>query len=293
MGLRMKIQNMGRDQQALQLIQVHILLSLLLPLLIFLLSGCDNKDVVDKKPSLGPEVKVEEVAQAIQSGIGNQSLNHLNVGDAALYELNQKVETGGTFKVAEVITYLREKNESAEDYIELVFSQQRTNFNGTDSEQEAEKDIVRSIEKIKEATAAAEIHSLAEKALPLPLFEQLIKPTAQKLTLHDLSISQEVRDPPERIKEKSDCGGLSPCQLQVTHITFDMAFWENDTQWSKAEIQLSLSPSLPMLDNIRENLFGWLPSLSVCINEQVQGQKRKYFLRTCSVLRDLQLATTP
>ncbi len=76
--------------------------------------------------------------------------------------------------------------------------------------------------------------------------EKPIKPTAQRISYHNL-IKEDVTFPlPNLVRLRSNCGGLARCQnLRAMSVSVDKVIWESDEKGTKTTFRFIWSPDAP------------------------------------------------
>ncbi len=113
-----------------------------------------------------------------------------------------------------------------------------------------------------------EIHIMndsAEKILSSGYFKNLLlSPTAdedtgeetkkvKKVTFHKLIEVTRTDDPPQLVKNQTNCGGIVNCKIKINEVQFDQVYWFTDDTSEKIHVKLVSSPDVPYLANPLED----------------------------------------
>jgi hypothetical protein len=112
-----------------------------------------------------------------------------------------------------------------------------------------------------------------------------------KSSFHRLRTSEAVLPAPAAVKGRTGCGGISPCEIPVNIVQFDLVVWYNDGSYQKIAIDLALSNKTPFIPfGPDPQSFDRLNGLLVtdCRATQVPVEGRTVYLRDCLNLEDFQ-----
>lgn len=73
-----------------------------------------------------------------------------------------------------------------------------------------------------------------------------VQTLATRITYHNLKQRVATEAPPLAVQQAAQCGGMTQCQMQVHHVSFDMVFWENDVP-DRLHWIFAFSPDAPYL----------------------------------------------
>ncbi|MCC7403119.1 MAG: hypothetical protein IT288_01870 [Bdellovibrionales bacterium] len=254
---------------------IHFFLTLLLPVGLFLLLGC-TEDPEVKKADLGPEVSVDQVNKVMDEALASRSPTETRVGDKVLYEINQRVETSSIIRLKEVLLDVKSRSEDNE-FIVYLLDEATTDYQG-DTPDTVQKEVEWRIAKtnLPELPPA----SLYRATLWQPL-QSVVRPPSlfakdTPVTFHNLSITKGVRPAPPAVAESADCRGLSPCQLNVAEVNFDLVEWPSPDDWKVTKYRYIYSSDTPYPAHL----------ILLCVKTLVDTEARDYFVSQCQVLRD-------
>jgi hypothetical protein len=270
---------------------VHLGLTLSLPLLLIFFLGCKKIEV--EKAVYGPEVSGEAIDSALKKAIAGASLDNLAVGQyldhtvvrrlenedststlgSTRVEVIDKVETESTVKFTLKIF---KSQRIAGGTFETIETEENLNFNKSSLQGIGAMSVKSS--RLSSAALAAEARSKAET----------LERKVARITYHNLREFSEALTAPKAVRAKPGCGGLSPCELQVRYIRFDMVQWYDDGSTTKVALDFGFSvqtPFLPFGDDF-DQLSGLL--ILDCRSTYVPIENRTVFVRDCMTLEDFQ-----
>jgi hypothetical protein len=272
---------------------LHLALALTLPLALALLVGC--KKAKEEKADLGPEVAPELIDEALSKAVYGASLDGLRVGEYIDYAIERRLENeestitlGGT-NVS--VIDAEENNTKYTLRITRSFRRNDGSFQVVTGE-----DVIR-------------VNPSAPASLSLPPESAALNPSAlsaarltnealarasadgenpRRVTFHRLRESDGVEPAPAKVRLKPDCGGLSPCEIPVHYIQFDMVTWSSDDDYQKMSLDFAFSRKTPFLPFGED--FDQLSGLLVidCRSLYVDIGTRDVYVRDCQQLDDFQ-----
>lgn len=263
---------------------LHIGLALSLPFLLAFLVGC--KKVEEEKPDFGPEVDGSAIDQALSKAIRGAHLDNVRVGQYIEYSVNRRLENeentialGGTR--VEVIN--RQETETTEKFTLKIFRSERLS-GGTFETRVTEEALVLNKSNLMDLQKSSRFNAISASA------DGRFQPQAKvtKVTYHRLREFTETREAPKAVRERPDCGGLSPCQMEVRFIQFDMVQWHDDGTQTKVSLDFGFSVQPPFLPFGED--FDQFSGLMVidCRSTYVPIENRTVFVRDCMTLDDFQ-----
>jgi hypothetical protein len=255
-----------------------------LSVFLILMMGC--KKAKATKEDLGPEIDPDTVSQALDKAISGASLDHLNVGQYAEYAITQRVENEegarilGSYRV-EVVK--REETTGSYTYTLLIARSERQsdgNWETTLTEEPLTLDkpppalMPATLPQPRPTTAMA-LSSLASRPV-------------KRQTYHKLREFTGTLPAPYKVRLRADCGGLSPCEIQVHYVSFDIVEWYDDESYRKLSLDLGFSHATPLIPFGEgfEKLSGLL--VLNCRATYIPVEDRNYYVRQCSTLDDFQ-----
>lgn len=269
-----------------QLMSIHSVLSSigLVLALIFILSGCQK--VKEKPPAIGSEVSAESISLEFDKIYRQIDPFETKVGDLLFYISNRKIE------------------QQTESLVLGTLGREVTNIEPLDNG--GFKMTIRTVdfqynyeseqlEKIRDENCILQLSTQLTYDCPSDTEEQamLVKstPFIQKAVIQEenplvwvkyygLETSQATVTPPERIRNNPNCSGLSPCQINLTYIRYDIVAKYQDGTTRRFRVDRSVTPDLRYMgpDGI---------DYETCLSTSVDVQGRPVFLRDCTFLGDL------
>ncbi len=257
-----------RGYAMIQMISALILIGLIL-----WLTSC-TKDPEAKKAELGPVASVEQVNKALTNAMEGRFPLETRVGDQALYEINQRIETNDVVKLKDILTEVKAREES-EHFILYRLDEISLTYDG-DQTSTLRKEIEWRIAKIQ----LPEMPSAGIS--PAPHFHRLLSletsnaDKAPPVTFHNLKIVSDIRPVPSAVAADSQCRNLNPCQLKVTEVSFDFVEWPTPNDWRTTQYRYIYSSDTPYPAHL----------ILLCVKQLVDTASRDYFVSQCQVLKD-------
>jgi hypothetical protein len=234
---------------------------LLLPAFLLMTSCLD--DISQSKPDYGPEVSEDQVADALNSTVGDRDpATALKIGQFALTtELQVLNEQFGTI----LSDQLREVVSRTETADKITFGTVMTkityNHDGTNQKETAEGDpiivnktAVASVSELETMSAGGEL-SVRE------MTEKKFKASAARVTFHNLTLSSRVVSPPARVVADDNCRGIPNCQVKVYDLSFDQVYWETDYKATRLHFDYTISPEVPYMAQFLNQCVTYLASM--------------------------------
>jgi len=265
---------------------LHFLCALMIPLILLNVMGCLKAK--EEKADLGPEASMDQLEVALMNAVSGRSLASTSVGDFASYSIVRRLESEeatinmGSSRV-EVVAEVPGTGWAAgtTTFKLRVDDYTRNNSNGYDHKA-MQGDLVLKTGPILPAFLGSSEHYTAATAQA-----RAAKPT--KATFHNLSTSKETVEAPKAVQAKPGCGGLSPCELQVNIVQFDLVTWFDDDSYQKIAFDLAFNnktPFLPYGDAYVDQPLGHL--ITKCLATLVPVDGRTVYVRDCLSLEDFQ-----
>jgi hypothetical protein len=265
---------------------LHALAGLSVPIFLVLMMGC--KKAKATKEDLGPEIDPNAVSQALDKAISGASLDHLDVGQYAEYAITQRVENEegarilGSYRV-EVVK--REETTGSYTYTLLIARSERQsdgNWETTLSEEPLTLD-----KSPPDGLPATSLQSRPQPTVAMALSPFASRPVKRQ-TYHKLREFTGTLPAPYKVRMRADCGGLSPCEIPVHYVSFDIVEWYDDETYRKLSLDLGFSHATPLIPFGEgfEKLSGLL--VLNCRATYIPIEDRNYYVRQCSTLEDFQ-----
>lgn len=248
---------------------LHLLMTLLLPLFIFVFVGCLEKPEA-KLADLGVENSPDDVEFALSKATYGKTAYSMKVGERVDYEINIRIENEDITKVSDIAQQVTDKIEDANN-IKYVLHE-RTNNYANGKVDTVEREFYINLEK--SAPEAIAFQS------PLAYFGLgTVKPMADepiRVSFHNLKVTDVTVPVPDRVAMQPNCLGLTNCELKGTNITFTKAEWYSSTTRDITRYNFTFSPEAPYLG----------VALNGCLNFLYKANGREYLVTQCQVLRD-------
>lgn len=253
---------------------LHFLLALSLPLILWGLVGCVQEPKLSE-PNIGKQEKAEDILAVINEIFLQRDPDSLELGQAVLYETNLRVNsTDSVHLLAETLEQVIDI-EKTPSLIHATVAQVDIDYT-VDPPDTLISEYIISIERPTPSHLYPKVTSSLQEKQPLNHLSTLSlypqEEEAQRITYHNLQVSQGSQSPPTLVREKENCGDVPNCQLRYTQVSYDMVLWYSQTEFKKVAVEFKFSLDTPFLGII----------LSQC-NSSVEGP---YFVRICSFLRD-------
>ncbi len=258
---------------------LHALAGTLVPLLILSMIGCTK--IKEKDGNLGEEVSVEAINNALQKAYGQPSFRGLRLGQSVKYSITRRLENEeSTLTLGGLdVEVSRYQDLPTEERFTFLITKSTRLENGEFEVRESEQEYVFNKE-------------LSAEKLALQMSEARVGAQESKIertSFHKLRESSGVISPPKQVRDRPDCGGLSPCELPVNYLQFNMVNWYSDGSTQKIAFDFAFSPATPVL-SFGQDLFELLTGVLVtdCRSTYVPIEKRTVYVRDCQSLEDFQ-----
>jgi hypothetical protein len=254
---------------------IHALLAILLPVALVLLMGC--RKAKEEKGDYGPTVSEDQINKVINDAVGTVSLTELRKDQLLHYELNRRI-------VGQPTTILMGSHQ-----LEVIDRTDRHDLGAT-------LITIKHDERIRYEKGFKKV--VSEDTLPLPLEESTesqfnvsdnnvsamavvrAKASATDRTYHNLEVSRGTVEPPADGASRPNCGGLSPCSLPVTYVSYDEIRWYGENDHDTFHFSFIFTNRLPYM----AQAFGVM--LSGCVAQHVPIGEFRYYVRDCQYLID-------
>lgn len=252
---------------------IQVISALIMIGLVFWLTSC-TKDPEAKKAELGPAATVEQVNKALKTAMEERSPLETRVGDQALYEINQRVETNDVVKLKDILTEVKAREES-EHFILYRLDEISLTYDG-DQTSTLRKEIEWRIAKIQLPEMPSAGITSALHSHRLWSLETSSADKSPPVTFHNLKIISDIRPVPSAVAADTQCRNLNPCQLKVTEVSFDFVEWPEPNNWKTTQYRYIYSSDTPYPAHL----------ILLCVKQLVDTASRDYFVSQCQVLKD-------
>lgn len=267
---------------------VHMGLTLSLPFLLVVLFGC--KKIEEEKASYGPEVSGQNIDDALEKAIAGASLDNVAVGQYLDHTIVRRLENeDSTITLGGTRVEVIDKEESANSvkFTLRIFKSERM-AGGSFETKVTEEPLV--LSKPTLLNIGNDILPKTKRLSALSLKNEARAMAGERkisrITYHNLSEYTEVLPAPKLVAAKPDCGGLSPCQMAVHYVRFDMVQWYEDGSITKVALDFGFSVQPPYLP-FGENFDQFTGLLVVdCRSTYVPIENRTVYVRDCTTLED-------
>lgn len=254
---------------------LHTILALLLPIALVILMGC--RKAKEEKGDLGPQTESEVIDKAINDAVGPISIADLKKDQILHYELNRRI-------VGQETTLLMGSHR-----LEVVDRTDRPDLNAT-------LITLKHDERIRHENGFKRV--VSEDTIPVPLQATIeegfhvgdnhvstmavvrAQERANRVTYHNLAVSKGTVAPPTDGAQRPGCGGLSPCSLPVTFVSYDEVRWYPSGDYDKFHFDFAFTNKLPYM----AQAFGVM--LTGCVAQHVPIGEFRYYVRDCQYLVD-------
>jgi len=251
-----------------------------LPLALLFLLSC--KQAHAWKAPLGPEYSEDQINAVFAQATAAADPSQLKAGQTLHYEEDRRYDNQDPNILMETdalsVIDRTDRKDLNETVITVHHSEQvRNDTSSAFTDIETEDAI-----EIPDVNVSLAAHLRALTKMRLMSLNSNDSPAPVKITYHNLSSSVGQDDPPSSPAGRSGCGGLSPCKLHVTYISYDEVDWYDDSNYNRFHYDYELTTDLPyMMD-----LLGTL--VSGCVGGNVHLQGYEVYVRDCQVLTDYQ-----
>lgn len=255
-------------------------------------------EIKPKDGELGSEAAPVDVSKAINNALNNISIASAKVGQSVTYEDNYRVEVGPVVATRRITHELTHINETAADITFSIY------------------------EDLWRYSPSGVITDEKHSALPElqfvknPLISSLIGTSRVdencdgqdsvdgRGNLYDcvryFNLISEARrvPPPDAVKVRSRCGGLTDCLMNITYIRYDTVEWRLNAVVSKLTTFAEIAHDLPdimyeFIQDAQSGDSGWAhstpPVLSLCYQGGVKQDGTVYTVTQCTRALDFKL----
>jgi hypothetical protein len=274
---------------------LHLLLALALPIALALLAGC--KRASEKHADLGPEVDANVIETKLWAIENQVNLDNLHVGQYVNTVVLRRIENSDDVNVLAGVTVGVIDAQDSDDHQSTKYTLQinksylndKSGFDTISSEDNLHLRKPSSAVPLS-LLANAEPHLKSLKEISQEAVHAYATGDAQptKITYHKFSEGDENFEVPAKLKMKADCGGLSPCQIPIHYLQFDMVLWYSDQDYQKITFDFGFSTSTPWLPF--GTGFDILNGVLVedCRATFIDVGDQNVYVRDCQQLDDLQ-----
>lgn len=259
---------------------LHLLMTVVFAFSLVSLTSCIRAK--EEKAELGPEVSPDDINLALSKSVHGASLAGLRVGQFLNYGVTRRLENeeavinlGST----RVEVFNRTETDQSITYNLKITKVARLPDDKWEV-RESEEPLVLT----KSTTALSALTSAPTLAKTVETLER--KPV--RVTFHRLRQSTATIDAPTAVRGRADCGGLSPCRLNVRIMQFDMVQWYSDDTYQKVAFDFTFSiepPYLPFGEDF-DQFTGLL--ITDCRATVIPVEGRTVYVRDCMNLEDFQ-----
>lgn len=264
---------------------IHLSLVLLIPVFLTVMLGCKKAKAF--KEDLGPEVSGQAIDDALGKAVQGANFDYIRVGQFISYSSNRRLEAEETtINLGNRRIEVTNRQDSA-DGTQATFNLQITKSDrmgdGGFETVIFEEPLVLNVSSF--SAALGNVRPTSEKALRAQVLRAMAD-TPERVSYHHLRESSAVIDPPDAVKNRVGCGGLSPCKIPVNYIQFDMVIWKSTTEYQKIALDFAFStvtPYLPFGESFDQ--FNGL-MITDCRSTYVPIESRTVYVRDCLSIDD-------
>jgi len=264
---------------------IHLGLALLIPLFLTVMVGCKKAKAF--KEDLGPEVSGQAIDDALGKAVQGANFDYIRVGQFISYSSNRRLEAEETtINLGNRRIEVTNRQDSA-DGSQATFNLQITKSDrmgdGGFETVIFEEPLVLNVGSF--SAALNDVRPTSEKALRAQVLRAMAG-APERVSYHHLRESSAVIDPPDAVKNRAGCGGLSPCKIPVSYIQFDMVIWKSTTEYQKIALDFAFStvtPYLPFGESFDQ--FNGL-MITDCRSTYVPIESRTVYVRDCLSIDD-------
>lgn len=259
---------------------IHILLSLLLPVILSLFIGC-REDELGDPVDYGPEENPNAIAEALNEPFSKVNPFGMQPGEFVHFSESQELAAGTAKNIlSDTGITITGRTETAELVVyKAIEHKYYYDSNGprkvsTEKELFAEKNPSASSLSTQE-TSFADLRMMMS---PVKMLSTIMTKKA-RVTYHRFSKSFQRVPPPEKVQKRENCGGLPGCMLDLYKIEFDEVVW-TEGEPEKRRYEFAISPSVPYLAHMMSN----------CVTLLVPYGGTRILLKQCSPIEDFLFA---
>lgn len=271
-----------------QLMMIHLTLSgLMVALLIF--TGCEK--ISEKPPELGEEVSGEAINNAFDKVLGEINPMETRAGDHLFYVTNRRLEQQENSLTIGTLDRTVKTVEDLERGIRITIHTVDHEYNYEQSRLVKVRDEDCVLELSSKITYSCPSDEETKSSFEQQNLEKIRKFNTNNVEAQDenpiisakyynLQTLEKTIPAPNWLSEKPNCAGLSPCQLSLTYIQYDIVAKYRDGSLRRFHIDRSITPNLRYMgpDGI---------DYETCLSTSIDYQGRPIFLRDCTFLGDL------
>jgi hypothetical protein len=258
-----------------------------------------------QKEDLGPEYSIDQIDTVLTKVAGTGSFDNLKVGQYLLFADTRRIENGDTTidlggRLIEVIDR-QDTTDQARFTLRLTNAERLLDgtFENTVSEDALWLDKVSTgsagttglkfPSPLSPVTAKSILHINGD---PNPIPIDPSAPVQPRIAFYHLKESDSSIPAPPTIAARANCSGLSPCEIPVHYIQFEIVTYpdpSNSDNYSKVAVDLAFSTKTPMLP-VGVDIFDQLSGLLVekCQSTYVTVDDRSVYVRDCETIDDFQ-----
>ncbi len=83
--------------------------------------------------------------------------------------------------------------------------------------------------------------------------EYEVKPSSKAKTYHKLTVNRGKIEPPEAVKNSTNCRNIPQCLINASIVDYDIVDWSRSPEGTKIHIHFIISPDVPQLARILES----------------------------------------
>ena len=278
----------------------NLLLILLVGLSSLLLLSCQNED--EDLNDFGPQSTMDEINEALTTGINLADPGSINVGDF-IHRLNDQSFSTSNGKQSALIQEsgynVVSKVETSE---EIKFTLVREVIDYTQDEVQKntfESELVISLVAPESATSE-KVDTLLEqnKTRVIRQYEKSIYPGAfnksgwqvkafnATVTYHNLSTAQKTIDVPARVLDRENCGGVPTCKINVFVVVYDEVVRASEKSAERFRNEYYFSNEIPY-----SPYNGELNILQNCFTGIGRVENSRLLLKQCSSVIDFRFGS--
>lgn len=243
---------------------LHVLGTLAIPALIFLLTSCIKKE--DDKIDDGPEVSAQQVGLAFSNAASGKTLADSKKGDWSLIETTQRIFTGQPEIAGLTSKEMVNMVENGDLYDLQIL---KSVYDYAQTPPVVSNQSIENCQVLKDGSQ----HSCAYS--PMIASTKLVGPDLSAYhfsrtnnnneiqamaggtsSYHNLSVTQKTSEPPALVKNRANCGNVPGCLLHITTIEFDEIRIE-DGERTRYHHEFDFSKDAPFLSIIQRHCVKW------------------------------------
>ncbi len=224
--------------------------------------------------------KYEAIEKAQWSELQNINEDSFKVGRYVHYEYNIRGDLSPVFKYIDQFRQIIDvSTNSSGDELKVAMQEHYLEYNDNEVIDEKVSNPIWYI-----PLGSAQVSEFGRKIVAKAMSEDDDPPKDDVVYEYfNLKTKKVSLDPPAAVKDKADCGGLSPCKIDGTELNFIVRITNNGKLVIMAEIKQVISSQVPPVF-----LFDESPIYPV-VNECWTYLYGKNLVTDCKVLRDMQL----